>query len=212
MLTTLLLSLLLSLAPNPEVLSGTAEATPEPEMAAFLPVRQQVDSCLRIGKYQEAFSLLQEAALRFEEEGWLRPLSACRHQQGVVAQRMGNENMAANYFREALRLVRETGNLPLEKILCQELAGLLKKTDLKKAFSYLETSLALSDTLFLQEKDRMEAELDVRGEAAEKALAEEQEQNRKLKGAWTVTAAAFGAAVLLLLLRRPRKRKEEQTK
>ena len=115
----MLLSLLLTLSPNPEVAPATVEADPDPEMAAFLPVRQQVDSCLRAGEYQAAWDLLQEAASRFQEAGWLRPLSACRHRQGVVAERMGKDNMAANYFREALQLVRETGNLPLEKLLVE---------------------------------------------------------------------------------------------
>ena len=104
MLIAFLLSLLLTLSPNPEVAPATLEAAPDPEMAAFLPVRQQVDSCLRAGEYQAAWDLLQEAASRFQEAGWLRPLSACRHRQGVVAERMGKDNMAANYFREALQL------------------------------------------------------------------------------------------------------------
>ena len=212
MLIPLVFSLLLSLSPVTPVPEATAETPADPEMAAFLPVRRQVDSCLRIGHFQEAWSILQDAALRFEDEGWLRPLSACRHQQGVVAERMGNRNMAANYFREALRLVRETGNLPLESLLCQDLAFLLKDTDLKKAFDYLETSLALSDTLFRQETARLTADLSTRGEAVEKALQQEQERNRELLKALKVTAGLLLAAVLLLLLRRPRKRKDEQTK
>ena len=197
MLIAFLLSLLLTLSPNPEVAPATLEAAPDPEMAAFLPVRQQVDSCLRAGEYQAAWDLLQEAASRFQEAGWLRPL--------------GKDNMAANYFREALQLVRETGNLPLEKILCQDLAALLKKTDVKKAFGYLETSLAISDTLFRQETARMTAVFSEQGAAAERARLQEQEQERKRLKAWEWTAGVLAATVLVLLFRRPRKRKEETT-
>ena len=200
MLIAFLLSLLLTLSPNPEVAPATLEAAPDPEMAAFLPVRQQVDSCLRAGEYQAAWDLLQEAASRFQEAGWLRPLSACRHRQGVVAERMGKDNMAANYFREALQLVRETGNLPLEKL-----------TDVKKAFGYLETSLAISDTLFRQETARMTAVFSEQGAAAERARLQEQEQERKRLKAWEWTAGVLAATVLVLLFRRPRKRKEETT-
>ena len=211
MLIAFLLSLLLTLSPHTEVAPATLEAAPDPEMAAFLPVRQQVDSCLRAGEYQAAWDLLQEAASRFQEAGWLRPLSACRHRQGVVAERMGKDNMAANYFREALQLVRETGNLPLEKLLCQDLAALLKKTDVKKAFGYLETSLAISDTLFRQETARMTAVFSEQGAAAERARLQEQEQERKRLKAWEWTAGVLAATVLVLLFRRPRKRKEETT-
>ena len=124
---------------------------------------------------------------------------------------MGKDNMAANYFREALQLVRETGNLPLEKILCQDLAALLKKTDVKKAFGYLETSLAISDTLFRQETARMTAVFSEQGAAAERARLQEQEQERKRLKAWEWTAGVLAATVLVLLFRRPRKRKEETT-
>ena len=197
MIRVLLVSLLFSLSPVEAMADDSYDLTVHPEMEAFLPVQHKVDSCLRAGAYMEAWNALQEAATALEERHLTHPLSVCRHQQGVVAQRMGNKKMAANYFKEALRLVKETGNLPLENILCHSLADVLKPTDPTKAFDYLETSLSLIDTLFRRETARMTDEFNLRvdelGAGYESALREQKENSRK-------QLAIVAAAALLLLI------------
>ena len=96
MIRVLLVSILFSLSPVEAMANDSYDTDRHPEMEAFLPVQHRVDSCLRAGAYTEAWNALQEAATALEEQHLLHPLSVCRQQQGVVAQRMGNKKMAAN--------------------------------------------------------------------------------------------------------------------
>lgn len=166
---------------------------------------QRAEAYIQLGRLTEAWNCLSEASKVFMAGNNIHSLSICRRQQGMVAELRRNPKMAANYYREALQLTRETGNLFQQKMVCDDLADVLTADDPASACGYLKESLRLADTLYRQETARMTADFNTRydlaGKEHEIAFQEQQLRNRRVQILLLVVIVALLLAVIVALVR-----------
>ncbi len=166
---------------------------------------QRAEAYIQLNRLGEAWSCLSEASEIFLRGNNLHSLSICRRQQGSVAELRKNLKMAANYYRDALRLTRETGNLFQQKMVCDELATVLTPDDPAAACGFLKESLRLADTLYRQETARMtaafNARYDLAGKEHEIALQQQELKSRRVRIVLLSAIVALLCLVVLILIR-----------
>lgn len=120
---------------------------------------QIATSLMDLGRYKEALQLLEEAYDVFQRTGPPNSLSITCRQLGLVHDALGHDQEAVHYLSRALELSSELGNLNHQRNISRELAGVLVRTQPQKAMEYMERSLSLTDSIFVEKTAAKEAQL-----------------------------------------------------
>ena len=138
------------------------------EEKAAIRLSQLAARHIEANRPDEAWSCLQQAVPVLQQGNHRHSLAICRQQQGVVAAQKGLKSMAANYFRESLRLSQETGDLLTQKNTLRYLIESLKESDPATALDYAKEYARTTDTLFRKETARQVSLLQLQFSQTEK--------------------------------------------
>ncbi len=118
---------------------------------AAVRLSQLSETYIALDSLSKAERILRKAMPLIDSAHNYHSLAICNIQMGRIHQHRGDNEEAAKFYAEALRLTKITGNSYNEKNACRGLAASLKETDPALALKYLERYTFLADSMYREE-------------------------------------------------------------